>query len=228
MYLPTKQSGMKFSLPSDVYLASQLTTQKILKASDSMEIEEFYNISQTKYINENVILQIETPKNAKNNLTMATIKTILKDLSSLKEQNVITNAVAEHCSSNFITLWRKVCDHLPKNFYVFTRKAIVFSKANSTNLARWKKVVSNKCGSCKSNKQTQIHMLNNYPIAVQSGRYNWHHESILFTICHYLSMLERCGYTIYADILGYKNPSERFRNLRPDIALLKRDSIVSI
>ena len=41
-------------------------------------------------------------------------------------------------------------------------------------------------------------------------------------------MLERCGYTIYADILGYKNPSELFRNLRPDIVLLKRDSLVSI
>ena len=219
---------MKFSLPSDVYLASQLITRKILKASDSKEIQEFYNISRTKYINEDVILQIETPKNAKNNLTMATIKTILKDLSSLKEQNAIMNAVAEHCSSNFITLWQKVCDHLPKNLYVFTRKAIVFSLANSTNLARWKKVASNQCGLCKSNKQTQIHMLNNCPTAVQSGRYTWRHNSILFTICHCLFLLDRCGYTIYADILGYKNPSELFRNLRPDIVLLKRDSLVSI
>ena len=41
-------------------------------------------------------------------------------------------------------------------------------------------------------------------------------------------MLERCGYTIYADILGDKNLSELFRNLRPDIVLLKRDSLVSI
>ena len=41
-------------------------------------------------------------------------------------------------------------------------------------------------------------------------------------------MLERRGYTIFADILGYKNPSELFRNLRPDIVLLKRDSLVSI
>ena len=92
----------------------------------------------------------------------------------------------------------------------------------STNLARWKKVASNQCGLCKSKKQTQIHMLNN------SGRHTWRHDSILFTLCHYLSMLERCGYTIYADILGYKNPSELFRNLRPDIVLLKRDSLVSI
>ena len=33
---------------------------------------------------------------------------------------------------------------------------------------------------------------------------------------------------VYANILGYKNPSELFRNLRPDIVLLKRDSLVSI
>ena len=32
LYLPTKQLGMKFSLPSDVYLASQSITRKILKA----------------------------------------------------------------------------------------------------------------------------------------------------------------------------------------------------
>ena len=71
-------------------------------------------------------------------------------------------------------------------------------------------------------------MLNNCPTAVQSGRYTWRHDSFLFTICHYHSMLERCGYTIYADILGNKNPSELFRNLRPDIVLLKQDSLVSI
>ena len=126
MYLPTKQLGIKFSLPSDVYLASQLVTRKILKASESKEIQEFYNISWTKYVEEAVILQIETPKNAKNNLTMGTIKTILRDLSSLKEQNAIMNAVAKNCSSNFITLWQKVCDHLPRNLYVFTKKVIFF------------------------------------------------------------------------------------------------------
>ena len=59
LYLPTKQLGMKFSLPSDVYLASQFITRKILKASDSKEIQEFYNISPTKYINEDVIFQIK-------------------------------------------------------------------------------------------------------------------------------------------------------------------------
>ena len=130
-------------------------TQKTLKASDSKEIQEFYNISRTKYINEDVILQIKTPKNTKNNLTMATIKPILKDLSSMKEQNAITNAVAEHCSSNFITLWQKVCDHLPKKLLCFYQESYSFSLANNTNLARWKKVASNQCGLCKSNKQTQ-------------------------------------------------------------------------
>ena len=32
VHLPTKQLGMKFSLPSDVYLASQSITRKFLKA----------------------------------------------------------------------------------------------------------------------------------------------------------------------------------------------------
>ena len=70
--------------------------------------------------------------------------------------------------------------------------------------------------------------MNNCATAVQFGRYTRRHDSILFTICHYLSMLERCSYTIYVDILGYKDPSELFRNLRPNIVLLKCDSLVSI
>ena len=71
-------------------------------------------------------------------------------------------------------------------------------------------------------------MLNNCSIAVQSGRYTWRHDSILYTLCHYLSMLGSCGYTIYSDLLGFKNPAELFKNLRPDIVLLKDDNLTTI
>ena len=138
----------------------------------------------------------------------------------MQQLNTVLTILLDYCKK-YVIICQKILIFLPGKFYFF-------SQANSTNLARWKKVASNQCGLFKSNKQTQVHMLDNCPTAVQSGRYTQRHDSILFTICHYFPILERCGYTIYADILGYKNPSELFRNLRPDIALLKRDIVVSI
>ena len=69
-----------------------------------------------------MILQIETLKNAKSNLTMATIKTILKDLSTLKEQNAILNAVIEHCSSNFLHYGKKYVTICQKSFMFLSGK----------------------------------------------------------------------------------------------------------
>ena len=71
-------------------------------------------------------------------------------------------------------------------------------------------------------------MLNNFPTAVQSGRYTWRHDSILFTICHYLSCWRDVvigfmqTYWVTKILLNYSE------NLRPDIAFLKHDSHVSI
>ena len=86
--------------------------------------------------------------------------------------------------------WQKVCDDLPKNIYVFIRKALIFILPNNTNLLRWKKVDSALCTLCKANNQTQLLMLNNCPAAIRSGRHTWGHNSILYTMQHYLSAFE--------------------------------------
>ena len=66
--------------------------------------------------------------------------------------------------------WQKTCDNMPKNNYVFLRKAIIFTLAKNSNLFKWKKVQSATCALCGSNIQTQIHLLNNCPMAIQTGR----------------------------------------------------------
>ena len=86
--------------------------------------------------------------------------------------------------------WQKVCDDLPKNIYVFIRKALIFILPNNTNLLRWKKVDSALCTLCKANNQTQLRMLNNCPATIRSGRHTWGHNSILYTMQHYLSAFE--------------------------------------
>ena len=62
-------------------------------------------------------------------------------------------------------------------------------------------------------------MLNNCSVALQSGRYTWRHNSIMYTICHFLKALENLGFELFADLDGFKNPAELFNSSRPDIAM---------
>ena len=77
-----------------------------------------------------------------------------------------------------------VCEQLPDNVFTFSRKALVFSLANKTNLLRWKKVTSDKC-DLGNNKQTQLHILNHCTTAILDGRFRWKHNSVLFTMWYY-------------------------------------------
>ena len=135
-------------------------------------------------------------------------------------KNKIPSLILSHnyvCSS--INQWQKVCEGLPQNIFIFVREAIIFHLANNTILFWWKGVLSSDCGLCNSNKQTQLHILNNCPKAVRNGRYTWHHDSMLFTTCHYLTTLENVGFELFADLTGFKNPEILFNGPRPDIVV---------
>ena len=45
-------------------------------------------------------------------------------------------------------------------------------------------------------------------------------------MCHYLSEFENAGFKLYADLLGFKSPTELFNRLIPDIALVRNDKLV--
>ena len=55
-------------------------------------------------------------------------------------------------------------------------------------------------------------MLNNCPAAVRLGRHTWHQNAILYTMCHYLSEFEKAVVKLYADLIGFKSPTELFKN----------------
>ena len=65
-------------------------------------------------------------------------------------------------------------------------------------------------------KRNYIHMLNNCPAVVRSGRYTWRHNSSLYTMCHYLSEFENVVFKLYADLFGFKSPIELFNRLITD------------
>ena len=130
---------------------------------------------------------------------------VLDGMKGLKEQNTIIDSISQQCSCSSINQWQKICEGHRQNIFISVRKVIVLQLANNTNLFRWKRVLSSDCGLRNTNKQTQLHILNNCPEAVRNGRYTWRHDSILFATCHYLTALENIGFELFADLAGFKN-----------------------
>ena len=62
--------GMKFTLPSDTYSSSQLTTRNILKQSTNLEIRNLY---EYKNIEGGTLLHQDKPKNLKDRLVNKTV-----------------------------------------------------------------------------------------------------------------------------------------------------------
>ena len=62
-------------------------------------------------------------------------------------------------------------------------------------------------------------------VSVAEGRYTWRHDSILYTLLQYLCQLKNYGFNIYGDLEGYCKTSELFHSFRPDIVLVKDDTI---
>ena len=100
---------------------------------------------------------------------------------------------------------------------------MIIELAYKTNLFRWKKVLSRN-----TNKKTQLLMLNNCPKAVRNGRYTWRHNSVLFTICHYLTALENMGFKLFADLAGFINAEKFFNGPRPDIVVKNGNKLTVI
>ena len=151
---------------------------------------------------------------------------ILGDTNGLKKHNVILQLQSGFF--NALINWRKFCDDLPQNIYGFIRKAIILTVPNNTNLLRWKKVDYTFCTFCKMNNQAQLHMLGNCPAAVRSVWKIWRHNSILYTMRHYLSEFENTGFKTYVDLNGFKSSTELFNRLIPDIVLVRNNKMVVI
>ena len=86
---------MKFTLRSDTYNSSQLTTRNILKQSKNSEIRDLYKATAPKNIEADTLLHQDKPKNPKDRLVNKTVSKILDNMKGLKEQNTITDFVSQ-------------------------------------------------------------------------------------------------------------------------------------
>ena len=219
---------MKFTLPYGTYNSSSLITRNILQQSKNLEISSLYETTAPKSIEPDTLLHLGKPKNPKSRLVNKIVNKILDDMKERKVQNTVIDSISQQCSCSSINQWRKVCEEIPQNIFIFLCKEIIPQLANNTNLFRWKRVLSSDCGLCNSSKQTQMSILNDCPEAVHNGRYAWRHDSILFTICHYLTMLENIGFELFVDLAGFKNPGILFKGPRPDIVVKNSNKLTVI
>ena len=129
----------------------------------------------------------------------------------LKEQSLLIKEILDICQPKTILQWQKVTQHLPSNIFIFCRRYLIVSLPTNSNLSRWKKISSETCTLCENVKQTQRHVISCCPKALEDGRYTWRHNSVLYTLCHHLSVAVNSDDKLYADLIVFQTSTILFR-----------------
>ena len=118
--------------------------------------------------------------------------------------------------------WQSYIYNLPKGTMKFLLNASIDTLPTKVNLKQWGKVTSDKC-FCNQ-RQTLNHILNCCKVALNQGRFNFRHDSILNYIA---KCLDKKRFTCYVDVPGYQTPGGGtlpadiiVTTLRPDIVVI--------
>ena len=118
------------------------------------EIKSLFNLTKFNYVQTNTIITSNNG-NPKAILTRQSENNVVEHLSTLKEQNTTMKHIKMQVSTpKLITMWHNICSQMPKNIFIFVRRALIFSLPNNSNLCRWGRKKSASCIMCTSNKQT--------------------------------------------------------------------------
>ena len=131
-------------------------------------------------------------------------------------------------------LWKRLMYGLPEKQLSFLLRAGCDTLPTPMNLARWNIITSPVCTLCCCTQPTTNHILTGCSIALDQGRYTWHHDSVLQVLVrNFKKGLPPC-YKIYADLPGHQAsvsppstiPSHITSTLsRPDLVVVSTDSI---
>ena len=199
--LSVSKFGLGFQLLSDVLKYCKLSMRQVLFKSINKEIQDLFHLTAGNYIHTDSLI-VNCEGRPRKELSNQIENNVLEHITTLKEQGTIMQIMRRVSSTKIISLWNKITVSMPKNIYVFIRKALIFSLPNNSNLKRWGKVESDSCGVCGTQRQTQLHMLANCSVAATEGRYTWRHDSSLFTLLRFLSQFTLYGFELYGDLDG--------------------------
>ena len=76
-----------------------------------------------------------------------------------------------------------------------------------------------KPAHCENVKQTQRHVISCCSKELEDGRYTWRHNSVLYALCHHLSVAVNSDDKSYADLIGFQTPTILLGNIDPMLVL---------
>ena len=115
----------------------------------------------------------------------------------------------EQFAASSLINWQNITSKLPDNIIKFSRRYLIYSWSNGTNLQKWKQNDSPNCLLCNK-KETQLHVFNNCEAALK--RYEWSQNSIIKTIMNNLKTFRSEDFKIYADINGFESTNALFKS----------------
>ena len=66
-------------------------------------------------------------------------------------------------------------------------------------------------------------------VALKDGRFIWRHNSVLYTLYHYISVLSsQTNTNVFVDLLGDDSPASFFNSYRPDLLIVSGGNITAI
>jgi len=124
------------------------------------------------------------------------------------------------------SLWSTVQQDMPKNIFNFIIKYLNNTLPTRKNLYKWSLSYSPSCSFCL-HPETLQHFVSSCKSYLEDGRYTWRHNSVLLSIAHSFSSLQRCR--LYVDLPSFPSPSLiTGDSLRPDLTLISPDNTLDI
>ena len=146
----------------------------------------------------------------------------------LKKENCVIKALEHEVSKYRIKDWQLVSSSLPKNIFAFCRRGLILALPTNVNMCLWKMANSNLCQLCHQT-QTQLHTVSMCNVALKDGRFTWRHNSVLYTLYHYISALSsQTNTNVFVDLLGHDSPASFFNSYRPDLLIVSGGKITAI
>ena len=121
--------------------------------------------------------------------------------------------------------WQSLIRNVPRGILSFALPSVTNTLPSPDNLRRWGKRNVSRCSLCQNNVTLQ-HIINFRSVALNQGRFTWHHNSVLLYLAQSLiskkpedlevladlDNLSMNGFTVPQDILPTQQRSEK-RNL---------------
>ena len=151
--------GISLKTAANLYNRCQISLRKILKCSPNTEILYLANLTTTKYIRyDDVVNEAINSSSEAANIKYTCDKIVNRNekekawnnFMGLKEQCLIIKFVTENCRAAEVSLWQDVVSKLTSNLFSFCRKALILCLSNASNLKRWGLHLDGLCTLCKS------------------------------------------------------------------------------